>query len=75
MRDVTIKTAVPEYQPVDPTRTAAITYKTHDKGLMSRHPQANDIKGFLLEERTCPCVVAQVSMQARSGSFTCGNQS
>lgn len=36
---------------------------------MSRHPQANDIKAFLLEETPCPCVVVQVLMQARPGSF------
>jgi len=62
MRDVTIDTAVPEYQPTNPTRTAAITDKKHDMGLLCRRRQANDIKAFLQEKRSCPSAVAQVSM-------------
>lgn len=68
-RDVTINTAVPEYQPVDPTRTAAIAVKKPATGLVCRRPQTNGIEALLLGQTPCPCVAAHVLTQARPGSY------
>jgi hypothetical protein len=48
--------------------TEAIAGKDDGTGLDLLHLQANGIETIYLEDVSCPCVVAQVSTQARSGA-------